>query len=151
MAIIFDLIIIGGWRFKKNEDVPLRARFAAETKAQMPRPAQNLKIIEFKVNLHENRQLYKTGAQIDTLCIIENTSEKPIKNFISLIRTPAKEIASVFTKSLAAGQKITLKGSFTPELAGTTIFACRADVDHQIEEPDENDNREVKVIYVQPE
>lgn len=105
----------------------------------------NIRIEEFDVS-QEKPGLFSKGAAIQFSCLIRNDSPSS-KKIKSLVRTSKKEIAAE-TRALASGEALSLKGSYTPEESGVVIVACRADVDQQISESDEKDNREIAALYI---
>lgn len=92
--------------------------------------------------------VFRAGSKIEITCVLKNDSDAVLRNFRSLVRTPYEEITSVYTKTLAAGETLTLNGSFVPQNSGITVVACRGDADKETDEADETDNREIRILYI---
>lgn len=149
LLIAIDLVILqGGFFAEKVSVLPKRVKPAALEKNLMETDL-DLSVKNFLVKTKSPDGRFRRGESIEVACSVENTSMKVVKNFRSVLRTPEKDLAQIQTKTLKPGEKFNLHGSFTPENSGVAIVACRGDSEKTADESNENDNREVAVLYVQ--
>lgn len=143
-----DFVLLqGGFSVQKVGVIPARARLAAPREEKIA-SNQNIRIKNFTVSPTAADGIFRKNSQIKISCSFENISSVSAGNFRSLIRTPKGEIANIKTKTLRSKESMTMEGAITPETEGVLIIACRSDVQDNLEETNENDNHEVKTVYV---
>lgn len=147
LILAYYAVIQEGFTLKKIGILPPRARLAA-SEIKEDKPTVNVKVAKFEVKSKEADGFFRKGKSIEVSCTYENDSEKGLPSAVKfLMRTPTAEIKAI-KQVIGAKKQLELAGTFTPEMTGVVIFACRADADHQLRESDENDNREVVTVYV---
>ncbi|MBI2638894.1 hypothetical protein HYW83_04875 [Candidatus Peregrinibacteria bacterium] len=148
MAVVNLVILQGGFFTEKISVLPKRVKPAALEK-NLDVSDLDLSVKNFSIKTKSLWGRFRRGESIEISCSIENASEKTVKNFHSVIRTPQKELAQMQTKTLKPGEKLNLQGSFIPENSGAVIVACRGDSEKTVVEANENNNREIAVLYIQ--
>lgn len=148
ILLVFNIALLQGAFFADRIGVfPERARLAADSNTNYTM-SQNVRVKSFDIQSKSKDTVFRKGALIEVFCTIMNIGDETLENFKSVVRTPKKEIASLESKSLAPNESARFHGSWTPEETGFTPVACRADIDNQISESNENDNRALSTIYV---
>lgn len=157
--IAFDIFLLqggfGSYAAAKVMEQRGTEQMSMEAQKSPYQPAQkenkgNLVAESLTVTSKSDDGIFHTGSKIEIVCTLKNDSDAPLRNFRSLVRTPYEEITSAYTKILAAGETLALNGSFVPQNSGITVIACRGDVDKEINEADETDNRKVRTLYITP-
>lgn len=152
LLMAVDMIILqGGFFVEKISILPKRVKPAALEKNLQENGGDlgNLNVKNFSIKAKSQDGLFRRGEFIEVSCTVENSSSQAVKNFRSVLRTPEKDLAQIKTNALKPGEKFNLQGSFTPENTGVLIVACRGDSEKTVEESNENDNREIAVLYIQ--
>lgn len=142
------ILVVVNFYFLGGEKAQIQPRRFTAEEVMREKPAENLAIKDFEIKSKSDDGRFRVKTPIEIKCTIENTSAAALKNFRSVIRTPLAEIASVKTAVLKPAQKFTLQGTLLAENTGVLIVACRADIEKKIDEENENDNREVVVLYI---
>jgi len=147
LILAYWAVIQSGITTKRVNVLPPRERFAA-AEIKEDKPDVNVRVTKFEVKSKEADGFFRKGKPIEVSCTYENDSEKGLKSSVKfLMRTSTTEIKAV-KQVIGAKKQLELNGTFTPDAVGVVIFACRADVDRQLLESDENDNREIVTVYV---
>lgn len=147
LAAVNVKTILGNAHYEEGAIKPKTRSSAPLQERKNPKTA-NLIIKSFKVEPNEPDSFFLKNKEISAVCVVANTSSKTIRDFRALVRTPVKNIAVVENKELAPGETFELTGSFEPAAAGFLPVACRADIDNDIDEINENDNVELRNLYV---
>lgn len=151
LVAVNTVILQGGFFVEKMSVLPKRVKPAALEKNLQENGGDlgNLNVKNFSIKAKSPDGRFRRGEPIEVSCAVENTSSQAVKNFRSVLRTPEKDLAQIKTNVLKPGEKFDLQGSFTPENSGVAIVACRGDSEKTVEESNENDNREITVLYIQ--
>lgn len=153
ITVVADFVILqGGFKAVKADAAELarlRPAYDGEdwTVSRLVQPDKNIKVEKFSV-VPKNSSIFVKNSPIEISCEIKNQSKIAIENMNSVIRTSNGGFSIANTKTLAPDESVTIKGEFMPKESGVIVAACRADIDEQIEEENENDNREVVALYV---
>jgi len=135
--------------FTKADIPPLPKRpSAAEVAEAKAVELPNLVSSNLKISSEAEDKGYHVGIPIHIACTIKNSSEFEAAHSRALIRSQFGDIASEERETIAPDESVTFEGTFTPEKSRITYIACRTDIDHEIEESDETDNRSAAALYV---
>lgn len=146
-------IIRGGLFFDKTRVSPAKIRYTAEGESTHDQEAKNKpNLVATKISIRPGDDgFFRVGNEIKVECTVQNNSHKNPGKFHFLIRTPYGKIVSEIVRGLSPENEYKINGVVTPEKSGVLIVACRSDVDNEIDESNEMDNREVETLYVLPQ
>lgn len=148
--VFLDIHLLAKGFFSEPQKIEIKKRPAAIKEDSGVNFEENLNVKDFTIISKSSDDYFRKDSPVEVSCAIENNSNLPVENFKSLIRSNKGEISSQITEKLEPNETITLKGVWTPETSGIVYLACRTDVDAQIPEASENDNREFAAIYALP-